>query len=103
MVGLDTQGALIQVTSGSHAASLEGDEMRLQRKLPKPLIEAYMNDPTFYAVVTQHEMEGSSYTAMLEHAVDELVKRDKAITSHLLEYVSRFGLLKETNEQIRKS
>lgn len=67
--------------------------MKLARSLPKPLIEAYMNDPLFHSVVTMHEIEGSTYTAMLEFAVEELIKRDKATTSQLLEYVSRFGLL----------
>jgi len=60
--------------------------MRLSRRLPKSLIEAYMNDSTFHAVVTQHEIEETSYTAMLEQADGELVKKDKAIKADLFKH-----------------
>jgi hypothetical protein len=45
----------------------------LSSRFTKELVDAYMNNATFHAVVTEHEIEGSSYTAMLEDAVVKLV------------------------------
>lgn len=45
----------------------------LSKRFTKELVDAYMNNATFHAVVIEHEVEGSSYTAMLEDAVVKLV------------------------------
>lgn len=45
----------------------------ITRDSNKDIIDAFMNNPTFHSVVTLHEIEGSSYTVMLEDAVVRLV------------------------------
>lgn len=45
----------------------------ISKRFTKELVDAYMRNATFHAVVTHHEIEGSSYTEMLEDAVVKLV------------------------------
>ena len=60
---------------------------------PKELIDAYMNNPVFHAVVTKHEIYESSYTTMLEDAVAVLTQDIASRNNILIKYARRFGAL----------
>lgn len=65
----------------------------ITNKSPQPLIDTYINNPTFHVVVTKHEIAESSYQEMLEDAVANLAQ-DAAIKNEmLLKYTQRFGAL----------
>lgn len=52
----------------------------LSNRFTKELVDAYMNNATFHAVVVEHEIEGSSYEAMLEDSVVKLVADIQSLT-----------------------
>lgn len=52
----------------------------LSNRFTKELVDAYMKNATFHAVVVDHEIEGSSYTAMLEDAIVNLVADIESMT-----------------------
>lgn len=53
----------------------------LSNRFTKELVDAYMNNATFHTVVIEHEIEGSSYTVMLEDAVVKLVAEIQSLTN----------------------
>lgn len=62
---------------------------------PQALIDAYMNNPAFHAVVTKHEIAGFDYTQMLEEAVALLANDIASRNDTLIKYARRFGPLND--------
>lgn len=62
----------------------------------KELIDAFMRNPTFNSVVTFHEIEGSSYTVMLEDAVVKLVSalEDQSKQIQMIQALSNVGSIR---------
>ena len=65
----------------------------ITNKSPQSLIDTYINNPTFHAVVAKHEIAESSYQEMLEDAVANLAQDVAKKNEMLLKYVRRFGAL----------
>lgn len=60
---------------------------------PQQLIDAYLHNATFHAVVTKHEIDGTDYTQMLEDAVCVLANDIATRNEALCKYARRFGPL----------
>ena len=60
---------------------------------PRQLIDAYMHNSIFRAVVTKHEIAESEYSVMLEDAVAILAKEVAIKNEIAIKYARRFGPL----------
>ncbi len=65
----------------------------ITNKSPQSLIDTYINNPTFHAVVVKHEIAESNYQEMLEDAVAKLAQDVARKNEMLLKYSRRFGAL----------
>lgn len=65
----------------------------ITNQLPKDLIDAYLNNSAFNALVHKHEMLGSKYETMLEDAVIILIKEVSERTAISIKYAERYGVL----------
>jgi hypothetical protein len=64
---------------------------------PPALIDTYLNNPIFHAVVTKHEIAESSYKEMLEEAVSLLAQDAAAKAGIAIKYARKYGLLMTHN------
>ena len=62
---------------------------------PQALINAYINNPAFHAVVTKHENAESAYASMLEDAVAVLANDIASRNDTLIKYARQFGPLND--------
>jgi hypothetical protein len=70
----------------------------ISKESPQALIDAYLTNATFHAVVAKHENSGSEYVPMLEEAVSLLVQELAAKNELALKYARRYGPINDGGE-----